>query len=247
MIGIVGGVGPLAGLDVFKKIIEETVVQKDQEHLPVLLMSYPHLIVDRTEYLLGKVDTNPAYALANIIKQLAENGAKVVAIPCNTAHAEPIFLVVEEELKKSNTDVKILHLVKETVNFIKLSSPDAKVAVLSTTGTRNTGLYKNLLLAARLGVLEPDTDSQHRVHEAIYDKSYGIKAFSSPVKEKALEEIMICMDILIREGATHFILGCTELPLAFVEPEYKSIPLIDPNRIIARALINEIDPEKLKK
>ena len=57
MIGIVGGVGPLAGLDVFKKIIEETVVQKDQEHLPVLLMSYPHLIVDRTEYLLGKVDT----------------------------------------------------------------------------------------------------------------------------------------------------------------------------------------------
>ena len=107
MIGIVGGVGPLAGLDVFKKIIEETVVQKDQEHLPVLLMSYPHLIVDRTEYLLGKVDTNPAYALANIIKQLAENGAKVVAIPCNTAHAEPIFLVVEEELKKSNNPIEL--------------------------------------------------------------------------------------------------------------------------------------------
>ena len=247
MIGIVGGVGPLAGLDVFKKIIEETVVRKDQEHLPVLLMSYPHLIVDRTAYLLGKVETNPGYALANIIKQLAENGAKVVAIPCNTAHAEPIFSVVEEELKKSNTDVKILHLVKETVNHIKLTAPEAKVAVLSTTGTRNTGLYKNLLLAAKLEVLEPDTDCQNRIHEAIYDKDYGIKAFSSPVKEKAMQELTHCMDILIDDGATHFILGCTELPLAFVSNEYKGIPLIDPNRIIARALINEVDSKKLKK
>ncbi len=246
MIGIVGGVGPLAGLDVFKKIIEETDVQKDQDHLPVLLMSYPHLIVDRTEYLLGDVATNPGYALANIIKQLAVNGAKVVAIPCNTAHAASIFSVVEQELKKSDIAVKLLHLVKETVNHIKLTSPDAKVAVLSTTGTRNTGLYKNLLIAEKLEVIESDADCQHRIHEAIYDKSYGIKAFSSPVKEKAMQELTDCMDVLIKNGANHFILGCTELPLAFLSNEYKGVPLIDPNRIIARALINEVDFKKLK-
>ena len=247
MIGIVGGVGPLAGLDVFKKIIEETDVQKDQEHLPVLLMSYPHLIVDRTEYIVGKVAVNPGYALADIIKKLADNGAKVATIPCNTAHAEPIFSVVEQEFEKNKVNIKLLHLVKETVNHIKQNSPDAKVAVLSTTGTRNTGLYKNILLEADLEVIEPSLDWQNRVHDAIYHKDYGIKAFSSPVKEKAIQELMLCMDELIKEKATHFILGCTELPLALPEKTYKDIPLIDPNRIIARALISEIDASKLKK
>lgn len=247
MIGIVGGVGPLAGLDVFKKIIEETDVQKDQEHLPVLLMSYPHLIVDRTEFLLKKVDVNPGYALANIIKRLANEGAKVAAIPCNTAHAQPIFSVIEQELRESKVDIKILHLVKETVNYIKSKSADAKVAVLSTTGTRNTGLYKDILLAGGLQVIEPTDEWQTRVHDAIYHREYGIKAFSSPVKEKALQELKQCMDVLIKQDATHFILGCTELPLALPDKEYNGIPLIDPNRIIARALISETDPRKLKK
>ncbi|WP_293298329.1 amino acid racemase [Pedobacter sp. UBA4863] len=247
MIGIVGGVGPLAGLDVFKKIIEETDVQKDQDHLPVLLMSYPHLIVDRTEYLLNKIDVNPAYALADIIKKLADNGVTAAAIPCNTAHAQAIFSVVEQELAKNKVNIKLLHLVKETVNQIKLNAPNAKVAVLSTTGTRNTGLYKNILVDAGLTVVEPSIDWQNRVHDAIYDPTYGIKAFSSPVKEKAVQELQQCIDVLIQENATHFILGCTELPLAFPETSYKGIPLIDPNRIIARALIREVAAEKLKK
>lgn len=246
-IGIVGGVGPLAGLDVLKKIIEETVVQKDQEHLPVLLMSYPELIVDRTEYLAGNETDNPGFALASIIKDLAKNGAKVAAIPCNTAHAEPIFSVIENELAKSDLEIRLLHLVKETVNYIKDSTPNANVGVLSTTGTRNTGLYKNILQKAGSKVIELNEEWQKRVHQAIYSKAYGIKVFSSPVKEEAKEILRECMDLLITEGATHFILGCTELPLAFPETHYKSIPLIDPNRIIARALIREINVDRLKK
>lgn len=246
MIGIVGGVGPLAGLDIFKKIIEETEVETDQDHLPVLLMSYPHKIVDRTEYIVGKVNTNPGFALADIIRSLAANGAKVAAIPCNTAHAEPIFSVIEGELEKSGTAIQLLHLVRETAKYIKATSPQAKVAVLSTTGTRNTGLYKTHLVEQQLEVLELTDAWQERVHEAIYSKSYGIKAFSSPVKDKAVEELTLAMDEFVKQGITHFVLGCTELPLALTQNQYKSLPLIDPNRIIARALINVVAPEKLK-
>jgi aspartate racemase len=50
MIGIVGGVGPLAGLDIFKKIIEETIATKDQDHIPVILSSQPQRIADRTAF-----------------------------------------------------------------------------------------------------------------------------------------------------------------------------------------------------
>lgn len=70
MIGIIGGVGPLAGLDIVTKIIEETIATTDQEHLPVLLSSQPHRIADRTAYLLGQESENPAYAIAEIIQEL---------------------------------------------------------------------------------------------------------------------------------------------------------------------------------
>lgn len=245
MIGIVGGVGPLAGLDVFKKIIEETNVQKDQDHLPVLLMSYPHLIVDRTEYLVGTVNTNPGYALATIITQLAAGGATVAAIPCNTAHAAPIFDLVKQELSAAKVEIKLLHLVEETVNYIKKTAPNAVVGVLSTTGTRKTGLYKNILDKAQLKSVQPDDHLQAEIHDAIYNKEHGIKAFSSPIRQEAREALEKSMDLMINEGVTHFILGCTELPLAFPEKSYKHISLIDPNRILARALINAINPSKL--
>jgi len=41
MIGIVGGLGPLAGIDLFRKITEQTPANIDQEHLPIILFSFP--------------------------------------------------------------------------------------------------------------------------------------------------------------------------------------------------------------
>ena len=49
-IGVVGGVGPYAGLDLAKKIFDNTEAQHDQEHLDVLLVNSPRLINDRTAY-----------------------------------------------------------------------------------------------------------------------------------------------------------------------------------------------------
>ena len=63
MIGIVGGVGPYAGLDLTKKIFDQTLAGSDQEHLPVILVSRPDEIADRTEYLLALTAYQRAVAL----------------------------------------------------------------------------------------------------------------------------------------------------------------------------------------
>ncbi|MBP3942231.1 aspartate/glutamate racemase family protein [Sphingobacteriaceae bacterium WQ 2009] len=246
MIGIVGGVGPFAGLDVFKKIIEETVASTDQQHLPVMLMSYPNLIADRTKYLLGESLINPAEALADIIMLQEAAGATVTGIPCNTAHAFPIIAVVQERLKAANATIKLVHLIEETVNFIAANYEQPKVAVLSTTGTAKTGLYTQHLEAVGLEVVAVSPLLQEQVHACIYNEEYGIKAFSSPVTNRAKNELNEVMDALKKEGATVIVLGCTELPLALPQPDYNGMPLIDPNRIMARALIQHYNPEKLK-
>ncbi len=245
MIGIVGGVGPLAGVDIVKKIIEETNARRDQDHVPVLLSSQSHRISDRTDYLLGKDPINPGYAISEIALELEKAGARVLGIPCNTAHAPRIFDVIKDELQKNNSEVQILHLVAETAKFIQDNFPDSVVGVISTNGTRNTGLYKQVIERFDLKCIEPDDNLQQKVHAAIYDETYGIKAYSSPVTNRAHDELVATIQELKSQGAQVIILGCTELPLALREKSYYGLPVIDPNRILARALINAIDPSKL--
>jgi len=245
MIGIVGGVGPLAGVDIVKKIIEETNARRDQDHVPVLLSSQSHRIPDRTEYLLGKEPINPGIAISEIALELEKAGATVLGIPCNTAHSPRIFDVIQEELQNNGSNVQVLHMVAETAKFIKEHFPEATVGVLSTIGTRNTGLYKQVIEDFGLKCIEPNDTLQNKVHAAIYDETYGIKAFSSPVTNRAHDQLVAAIQELKGEGAQVIILGCTELPLALREKSYSGLPVIDPNRILARALIHAVAPGKL--
>lgn len=245
MIGIIGGVGPLAGVDIVKKIIEETNAKRDQDHVPVLLSSQANRIADRTAFLLGKETINPGFAISEIALELEKAGATILAVPCNTAHAPKIFDLVKEDLQAKGSKAKLLHMIDETANFIQEHYPGAIVGVLSTTGTRNTGIYKNALERFSLPYLAPDDSLQEKVHDAIYDETYGIKAISSPVTNRAHDILVSAIHELKNQGAQVIILGCTELPLALRELSYYGLPMVDPNRILARALVNEYDPSKL--
>jgi aspartate racemase len=213
MIGIVGGVGPYAGLDLTKKVFDQTITNTDQEHLPVALLSVPGKIVDRTEFILGNEPTNPAYAMAEVVSQLERLGATVVGIPCNTAHAPPIFDVITAELEKAGGTVRLLHMIEEVAGFIRRRFPRIEtVGVLSTTGTNVSGVYPHYLEREGLHIVQPDEKLQGDVHAAIYDPEYGVKARSNPVTEKARDKLLGGIVSLQREGAQAVILGCTEIP-----------------------------------
>ena len=52
-VGIIGGMGPLAKVDLYQKIISNTPATKDQDHIPLIIDNYPQ-IEDRTGFILGK-------------------------------------------------------------------------------------------------------------------------------------------------------------------------------------------------
>ncbi len=246
-IGVVGGVGPFAGVDLLGKIAAQTAVTRDQDHLTVLNWSQPVAIVDRTEYLLGQVAENPAYALAVQVQQLAKMGAGVVGIPCNTAHAPRIFNQIRVELAASHCDVLLLHMIEEVGRFLQENLPDVtQIGILSTTGTYQAGVYADVLEPLEFtAVLPPFPLQTEKIHPAIYDPVYGIKA-CGVVTEQAQVNLLLGVNMLKTAGAEAIILGCTELPLAFTEPTAVGLPLIDPTLILARALIREANPAKLK-
>ncbi|MDP3899876.1 MAG: amino acid racemase [bacterium] len=246
VIGIVGGVGPYAGLDLHKKILDNTQALNDQEHLPVLHLSFSERINDRTQFLLGKVD-NPAPAVADIILRMYVAGADVIGIPCNTMHSPQIFNVINERLIKTGFSGTLLNMIEEVAKYVSANYPDVKtIGVLSTIGTFRSKVYPAILEAKGFKVVVLDEDVQNMVHNAIYDETYGIKAQSSPVTEKARGEFLRGVQHLQKKGAQAVILGCTEIPLAITEKEIDGTIMIDPTLILARALINATYPEKLQ-
>lgn len=247
MIGIVGGIGPYAAVDLIKKVYDNTVATCDQEHLDTVLLSISSKIEDRTEYLIGKVKINPAYAIAEVLLKLQDVGVTVAGIPCNTAHSSKIFSVIQTELKKNKSSMKVLHMIEETVLYIKENYPNlTKIGVLSTTGTYNSVIYKSHLESKGYEVIRPSFKMVEKlIHTAIYHPEYGIKTVSVPIHPQAKKNLMKGVSYLKNQGAQLIILGCTEIPLAITETKINNIPTIDPTKILARALVRFLDPAKL--
>lgn len=248
IIGIIGGMGPYAGLDLVQKIFDETQARTDQDHLPVALLSYPGRIQDRNAFLLGQSPDNPANAIAGIAGKLEDAGARVAGMPCNSAHVPEIFDYVLNRLRSEGRHIRLLHMIQETVRHVS-HSPELyrRIGVLSTLATFRFKLYQRTLEEAGLPTVLPDEAVQeHIVQPAISDTEYGIKAQSNPVSERARRAVLDAITHLRNKGADTIILGCTELPLAVPEGIVESTRIIDPTRVLARALIRETYPGRLK-
>ena len=157
IIGIVGGIGPQAGVDLLEKIIDQTIAQTDQEHLPVALLSYPEKISPRTAFLDGIIKTNPGFEIAKVILKLEKLGAGVIGIACNSAHSAEIYNVITEELKKVGSGIKLINIIEEVADFVKSNNPGIKnIGVLCTSGTCRAGIYQDILAKKGLKAILPD-------------------------------------------------------------------------------------------
>jgi aspartate racemase len=248
MIGIVGGVGPHAGLDLMKKVFDHSLAASDQEHVDALLFSMPSGIKDRTEYLLGKVEENPGMALAKILIKLEGAGASVAGIPCNTAHAPPIYDLILEILNREGSRIRLLNMVEECMDFLEVLAPGEKhIGLLTTTGTYRAGIYQEALSARGYEAIIPPVEMQEElIHAAVYNPEYGIKSLPDPIHPQAVKNLNQGFAWLASQGARAVILGCTEIPLVFPEASVRGMISIDPTVALARALLRESYPEKLK-
>lgn len=218
-IGILGGMGPMATVDLFQKIISLVPARKDQEHLHVIIDSNP-MIPDRTEYLLDR-GPDPTPLLIRTALNLERSGADFIVIPCNTAHF--FHQKIQKELK-----IEVLHMVKETANYIEKGNFRSAV-ILATDGTLMTGLYNHYFEAKNITPLLPRKDLQKLVMDSIYN----IKAGHSSKARKSLLEVTSQM---IKNGASCVVAACTEIPLV-IKPKDLSVSLIDSTAVLANAAV----------
>ena len=238
-IGIVGGMGTYAGIDLLTKIANNTDAGKDQDHLPVTMISVPEMILDRTEYLVGEIEENPGHAIADIAGRLVRNGAYFIGLPCNTAHVPEILDIVIESLPEG---CRLINMIEEVGGYIQNNHKGiTRVGVLATNGTYGSKVYDYYLNRFGVESIYPDEKSQFElVHPSIYDTEYGIKAQSNPVSERSLTDLLYVADELVKNGAEALILGCTEIPLALTGNTVYGVPAIDASDVLAKALVREV-------
>ena len=174
-----------------------------------------------------------------------ESGARFVAIACNTAHSPEIIEPLKEKIKDLDLNLELVDMIEETGLFIRqYYGRGVKTGLLATEGTYKSGVYERL--AGDIELVIPSRKIRELVHRAIYDRTFGIKAFSNPLTGQAIEDCRSAVRHLADKGAKLVILGCTELPLALPEQSMAGVALLDPAWITARALVSKAAPDKLK-
>lgn len=221
-IGILGGMGPLATADLFRKIVLLTEAETDRDHIRVYIDSNS-CIPDRTAAIsAGGADPVPEMAAA--LRNLEQCGADCIVMPCNTAH---FFLPRLQKL----TQIPFLSILTASADACAARFSGKTVGILGTTGTLSADLYQSALTKAGVSWLIPTETEQAALMRVIYD---GVKAGKGPEAYRA--DFLAVLTGMKDRGAEVFLLGCTELPLA-ADAVGLNLPTVDPTEELAKAAI----------
>ncbi|MYS10743.1 amino acid racemase [Streptomyces sp. SID6041] len=222
-LGILGGMGPLATADFYRRVVERTPVGSDQAHLPVVMWADP-AIPDRTAALLG-AGPSPVPALVEGARWLQRAGVSCIAVPCNTAHA------YVEQLSKA-TGIEVLDMIRVALEAAVRRKPGLeRVGVLATRGTRLAGLYERAGARLGLDVVQVSASVQQEYVDAAIR---AVKSGADPAEPERW--IATAAESLVGRGAQAAIAACTEIPLVS-QAAGRVLPLIDSTDALAEAAV----------
>ena len=200
-LGVIGGMGPLATVNFYERVVLNTEAKCDNEHIDMIVLNHSTM-PDRTKCIIENRKTEFLESIKKDFAILENIGVEAVAIPCNTSH------YFYDEFKKL-TNLKIINMIEETVLEVKKSGVK-KISVFGTLGTLNSKVYEKYAKEYELEVKDVSEADKQAVMYIIYN-----------IKETNNLDNKQFTDILNRycDDETVGIIACTELSLLDI-PEY---------------------------
>ena len=213
VLGVLGGMGPAATVAFLARVQALTPAEGDADHIRVVMDLNPQ-VPDR--------NTRPGEAEAELgamALKLKAAGAEVLAMPCNTAHAQKPGIEA--------AGLPFIDMIAETVT--KAKGYDARsIGILATPG--GEALYVEALTAA--GVKPVVLQGEDRA--AFMACVYGVKRGDVGVDNRAaMARLASALNVA---GADAVIAGCTEVPLLLAQADV-SVPLVDSAEVLAEACV----------
>ncbi|WP_449432486.1 amino acid racemase [Pseudomonas putida] len=221
-IGIVGGLGSLAGGDLFYKLVKSRAVLEDQGRFHFLLEQHPFKDV------LLPLDANASMAsrkfyVFEVCKSFEESGVNAIMLPCFTS--QTFRAQIQEEL-----GIPVLDMMEALVRHIhQIAEPGSTLGVLASDYVRHCGLFERAF-GADYDVVYPDAQAQVALMEAMYGVN-GIK--DGHLDGMPLESVyQACLSVQA-QGAALIVPGMTELSLVCADLQRRGITALDINDLYA--------------
>ncbi|MCR0980826.1 cysteate racemase [Roseomonas populi] len=229
VLGVLGGMGPLASAEFMRQLTLLTPAERDQDHIPAILWSDPR-VPDRTAARQGR-GPDPLPALVRGIRGLEAAGCGAIAIPCNTAHGWIDGM-------RAATRLPILHIVEAAAEALRRQGiGPGPVGVMGTAGTLAMGLYQQGLEGDGWHVSVPTEEEMARL------VTPGIALVKANRVADSYAPLAEAARALAARGARAVVLGCTEIPLGVAAGPALPFPVVDTIEALALAAIRWAKPE----
>ncbi|MGO0062635.1 aspartate/glutamate racemase family protein [Brevibacillus fluminis] len=224
-IGIMGGMGPMATIDLFEKIVAHTPAATDQDHIRMLIYNNPK-IPSRMEAILEQKE-DPLPEMIRSARLLEAAGVDFILIPCHTAHAwyEPL---------QDAVTIPIVHMIENTVAWIERHHPQLadRILLLATTATLQKRLYQHAFSAKGMRLHIPSQAEQQVIAAAIAE------AKASRIQTNPHIGALNRLFAHHQEQGVAAVLGaCTEIPLLFPYLD-EQMKKLDPTLFLAKRAIS---------
>ncbi len=200
IVGIIGGMGPEATVDLMARIIKMTPAADDGDHIRMIVDNNPK-IPSRIKALLEGGGENPAPCMQEMGKKLQNYGADFLVIPCNTAH-------YYQPMIQDAVSIPVLNMVQLTCEKISYIEPKIhKIGLLASTAVINLELYKKQFFSFDIEVLNPEENFQSQIMNLIK------KIKTSNYGNEVVDLFQSVVDHLVQSGADALLVACTELSM----------------------------------
>ncbi len=221
-IGILGGMGPAAAAYMHGRVIalaqQKYAVEQDSDYPPLLV--YSPVITGLDERGLQHADDTRRQVVRGV-QHLERAGSHIVAVACNTVHC------FYEDMQKS-VSVPVLNMVAAT--SAKVASAGIKtVGVLASSTSIQSGLYQKYLELNGVAVIVPSSEQQKVINAVIFAVMSGRSG------QREAHQLSVVAKEMSQLGAEGVVLGCTELPVAYVDEGV--LPVFDCIDIAAESLL----------
>lgn len=223
-IGILGGMGPMATVDLFKKIVTYTPAANDLDHIPIIIYNNPQ-IPSRVDAILNGKE-NPLNELMRTARILENAGADFIIIPCHTAH---VWL---SEIQAA-IQIPIYSMIENTVSCIEAQYQHLsdRILLLGTKTLLQKRLYQNAFEQRGLKLHIPESYEQDMMASAILELK-GSLIENNP----HINPLNQMLNRYYSSGVTAVLGACTEIPLLFPYLDPK-IEKLDPTLMLAKMAI----------
>lgn len=221
VIGILGGMGSAATIDLMRRVMEATPASDDADHIHLLVDQNPK-VPSRIDALIHRTGQSPADELVRMARGLEAQGATTLAIACNTAHgyADEIVRAVA---------IPLLDMVQLTAEAVaNRDLPSGTAGMLASTAVLDLCLYEKAFKDLNIKTLYPE--QQAEVLRIIRDvKAHGATG-------RLRREFNDVARALAGRGVDLIVIACTELSL-LTDGLDSNIAVIDALDVLVKAIV----------